>query len=116
MPAGSAPRAGSRRGAPAFYAGQLINIRLEQGRLGELEPLIAEQVKLNPGIPAFRAALTLARCEAGMPEQALEVLAIDAANDFSNLPYDPQWLVGLAIYAEACGTLGEPDVAAKLHR
>jgi class 3 adenylate cyclase/tetratricopeptide (TPR) repeat protein len=102
--------------ALAFYAGQLINIRFEQGRLAELEPLIAQQVQENPGIPAFRAALALARSEAGMPEQAREVLAVDCASSFAELPYDSNWLSGLAIYAQACGSIDDRDAAAKLHR
>jgi class 3 adenylate cyclase len=102
--------------ALAFYAGQLVNIRFEQGRLGELEPLIALQVQTNPGIPAFRGALALARAEAGMPEEARGILAIDSRSDFSELPYDSNWLVGLVIYAEACAQLEEPGAAAMLHR
>jgi class 3 adenylate cyclase/tetratricopeptide (TPR) repeat protein len=101
--------------ALAFYAGQLINIRFEQGRLEELEPLIAVQVETNPGIPAFRGALALARAEAGMHEQALEVLAVDAELDFSGLPYDSNWLAGMAIYAEACALLDDRRAAAALH-
>jgi tetratricopeptide (TPR) repeat protein len=102
--------------ALAFYAGQLINIRFEQGRLGELEPLIAFQVQTNPGIPAFRGALALARAEAGMHAEAREVLAIDAASDFSELPYDSNWLVGVVIYAEAAALLDEHAAADTLHR
>ena len=102
--------------ALAFYAGQLINIRFDQGRLHELEPLIAQQVEANPGIPAFRGALTLARSEAGMRDEALEVLAVDSATEFSEIDYDSNWLAGIAIYAEACGILGHRDAAAKLHR
>ena len=101
--------------ALAFYAGQLINIRFEQGRLAELEPLIAQQVELNPGLPAFRGALALARSEAGMRDEALEVLAIDSASGFSEHPYDSNWLAGIAIYAQACSNLGEPVAAAKLY-
>ena len=102
--------------ALAFYAGQLITIRFDQGRLHELEPLIAQQVESNPGIPAFRGALTLARSEAGMRDEALEVLAVDSATEFSEIDYDSNWLAGIAIYAEACGNLGDRDAAAKLHR
>jgi tetratricopeptide (TPR) repeat protein len=101
--------------ALAFYAGQLINIRFEQGRLDELEPLIAFQVQTNPGIPAFRGALALARAEAGMHEKALEVLAVDAEVNFAGLPYDSNWLAGMAIYAEACGLLDDRRAAAALH-
>jgi hypothetical protein len=102
--------------AAAFYAGQLINIRFEQGRLGELEPLIAQQVQANPGIPAFRAALTLASCEAGLYEHAAEAMASDAAADFAELTYDSNWLAGMAIFAEACTQLGDAGAAATLHR
>jgi class 3 adenylate cyclase len=101
--------------AAAFYAGQLLNIRFEQGRLGELEPLIAEQVRANPGIPAFRGALALARCEADMLDQAQEVLSVDAATGFAELTYDSNWLAGTVIYAEATAQIGDRDAAAKLH-
>jgi tetratricopeptide (TPR) repeat protein len=50
-----------------------------------------------------------------MREEALEVLAIDAASGFSEHPYDSNWLAGLAIYAQACSGLGEPVAAAKLY-
>ncbi|MBV9799373.1 MAG: AAA family ATPase [Solirubrobacterales bacterium] len=102
--------------ALAFYAGQLVNIRFEQGRLAELEPLIAQQVDANPGIPAFRGALVLARSEAGMIDEALEVLAIDSGTGFAEIPYDSNWLAGLAIYSQAVSDLGEPEAAAKLER
>jgi class 3 adenylate cyclase len=102
--------------AAAFYAGQLINIRFEQGRLGELEPLIAAQAHANPGIPAFRAALTLARCEAGMLAEAADAIAADAASDFAEMPYDSNWLAGIVIFAEACAQIGDAGAAGALHR
>ncbi|HEX2085949.1 MAG TPA: AAA family ATPase, partial [Solirubrobacteraceae bacterium] len=101
--------------ALAFYVGQLINIRYEQGRLGELEPLIAAQVEQNPGIPAFRSALALARADAEQHDAAREVLDGDAAAGFSDLPYDSNWLVGMTIYAEAAGRIGHEAAAAVLH-
>ena len=51
-----------------------------------------------------------------MRDEALEVLAVDSATDFAEIAYDSNWLAGIAIYAEACGKLGDPDAAAKLHR
>jgi tetratricopeptide (TPR) repeat protein len=73
-------------------------------------------VRDNPGIPAFRAALALARSEAGMIDEALEVLAIDAGTDFGAIPYDSNWLAGLAIYSQAVADLEEPEAATKLER
>jgi len=102
--------------AAAFYAGQLINIRFEQGRLGELEPLIAAQVRANPGIPAFRAALTLARCEAGKFAEGAEAMAADCATGFTEMPYDSNWLCGIVIFAEACAQLGDARGAGELQR
>ena len=101
--------------AMAFYVGQLLNVRFEQGRLGELEPMVDAQVQANPGIPAFRAALALARCECGMDDRARELLDADGANAFASLPYDSNWLVGLSIYAEACGRVGSTVAAGALH-
>lgn len=108
----------TRSGQPeamAFFVGQLLNVRFEQGTLGELEPMVAAQVQANPGIPAFRAALALARCESGMTDQAREVLEAEAADGFARFPYDSNWLVGLAIYAEVCGRTGGAGAAARLH-
>jgi DNA-binding SARP family transcriptional activator len=102
--------------AVAMFAGEMLNIRYEQGRLAELEPLIAQMVELNPGIPAFRAALVLARAEAGMRDQAMEALEVDAAADFSALAYDFNWLTGLVVYAQAVASLGDCQAAGKLHR
>jgi tetratricopeptide (TPR) repeat protein/predicted Ser/Thr protein kinase len=114
-----AGRIGSESGQPeaeAFFGGQLVNIRFEQGRLAELEPLIDEQLKARPGIPAFRAALALARSEGGLDDEARETIAVDAARDFDEFPYDSNWLVGLSIYAQACGSLGETGAATSLAR
>jgi class 3 adenylate cyclase/tetratricopeptide (TPR) repeat protein len=98
----------------AFYAGQLVNIRFEQGRLGELEPMITEQVRANPGIPAFRGALALARCEAQLYGGAAEAIAVDADTRFAELPYDSNWLVGIVIYAEAAAQIEDLGAAATL--
>jgi hypothetical protein len=100
--------------ALAFWVGQLINIRYEQGRLMELEPVIAQQVEANPGIPAFRAALALARVDGGLDDAARQVLAVDGATGFAEFPYDSNWLVGLAIYAEVCGQVADAAAAEPL--
>lgn len=97
-----------------FYASQLTNIRFEQGRLGELQPLIAEIVSENPGIPAFRAVLALAYCEADLQREAANVLAIDAASAFAELPRDVTWLAGHAIYAHVAAEVANAEVAAVL--
>src|SRR5436309_890930 len=58
--AGEAIQIGADAGqsdAYMLYGGQLQEIRLYQGRGGELIELLEQGVAANPGIPAWRAAL-----------------------------------------------------------
>jgi tetratricopeptide (TPR) repeat protein len=93
--------------ALSFFTSQLTNIRYEQGRLAELQPLIAQVVADNPGIPAFRAVLALACCEGDLDDEARRLLAYESSTAFSELPRDVTWLPGLAIYAEVAAHLQE---------
>jgi tetratricopeptide (TPR) repeat protein len=93
--------------ALSFFTSQLTNIRYEQGRLAELQPLIAQVVADNPGIPAFRAVLALACCEGDLDDEARRLLAYEHETEFSELPRDVTWLPGLAIYAEVAAHLQE---------
>jgi tetratricopeptide (TPR) repeat protein len=91
--------------ALSFFTSQLTNVRYEQGRLAELQPLIAQVVADNPGIPAFRAVLALACCEGDLDDEARRLLAHETSTAFSELPRDVTWLPGLAIYAEVAAHL-----------
>ena len=97
--------------AEPFYVAQMVNILFEQGQLAALEPQVSEQAAAQAGIPAFLPALALAQCEAERPEMARETLAALPA---SALPYDSNWLVTLAIWAEACSQAGDERSAAEL--
>ena len=41
--------------AMQFYAARLIAVRWHQGRVGELEPLVAQVTADTPGVPGFAA-------------------------------------------------------------
>ena len=41
-------------------------------------------------------------------------MAMHAADGFASYPYDPNWLVGLCLYAETCGHVGDRVAAAAL--
>jgi tetratricopeptide (TPR) repeat protein len=101
--------------ALSFFTSQLTNIRYEQGRLAELQPLIAQVVAENPGIPAFRAVLALACCEGDLDDEARRLLGHENASAFSELPPDVTWLPGLAIYAEVAAHLQDRDAAEVLY-
>jgi tetratricopeptide (TPR) repeat protein len=101
--------------ALSFFTSQLTNIRYEQGRLAELQPLIAQVVADNPGIPAFRAVLALACCEGDLDDEARRLLAHETSTRFSELPPDVTWLPGLAIYAEVAAHLQDAAAAEVLY-
>jgi tetratricopeptide (TPR) repeat protein len=101
--------------ALSFFTSQLTNIRYEQGRLAELQPLIAQVVADNPGIPAFRAVLALACCEGDLDDEARRLLAHETSTKFSELPPDVTWLPGLAIYAEVAAHLQDGAAAEVLY-
>jgi tetratricopeptide (TPR) repeat protein len=98
-----------------FFTSQLTNIRYEQGRLAELQPLIAQVVAENPGIPAFRAVLALACCEGDLDDEARRLLGHETATAFGELPPDVTWLPGLVIYAEVAAHLQDRGAATVLY-
>ena len=53
-----------------YYEIQLLAIRREQGRIGELESAARQLVAANPQLPAWRAALATLLCEAGGHDEA----------------------------------------------
>ncbi|HET6509651.1 MAG TPA: AAA family ATPase [Baekduia sp.] len=101
--------------ALSFFTSQLTNIRYEQGRLAELQPLIAQVVAENPGIPAFRAVLAMACCEGDLDDEARRLLGHETSTNFSELPPDVTWLPGLAIYAEVAAHLQDRAAAEVLY-
>jgi tetratricopeptide (TPR) repeat protein len=101
--------------ALSFFTSQLTNIRYEQGRLAELQPLIAQVVADNPGIPAFRAVLGLACCEGDLDDEARRLLAHETSTAFAELPPDVTWLPGLAIYAEVAAHLQDEAASEVLY-
>ncbi|GEM_PF-2035746 len=86
--------------AAAAHAGQLIALRITQGRVHTLAPMLTALTNEQPGIPAFHAAAALALVETH-PEATLRhaELALDLAQD------DATWLAGHATGARAAATL-----------
>jgi tetratricopeptide (TPR) repeat protein len=101
--------------AGAFLAGQIMMVRWDQGRLGELEPMMEGVVRDYPGLPAFRAVLALAYCETGRLELARELFEREAASGFAAFRYDPLWLCALLLLSEVCTQLGDDERAGALY-
>jgi DNA-binding SARP family transcriptional activator len=97
------------------FAAQLTNLRFDQGRLGELVPLIEQVLTDHPGITGFRAVLALARCEEQEHTLARQAMALDASCGFAEVAYDVTWLSVTCIYAHVAARLGELDAARTLY-
>lgn len=104
---------GTESGQPdalLIYGGQLLDLRVHQGRAGEIVDLIAEGVNDSPGLPGLRAAVARAYLDADRPDEARALLD-DSGVD---LPRDEIWLIGTSMWAQVAARLGALDAAAVL--
>lgn len=88
----------------AAYGGQLLAIRLAQGRLGELAGTIEGLLVEQPGVPAWNAALALALVDTD-PVRAQELARAalhGAERDFT-------WLAAHLIGGRAAAVVGDDD-------
>ena len=100
--------------AMAVFGVQLAIVRLEQGRLAELETALRGFVEEFSESPAWRAALALLVLELGGREEARAEFESLAADDFAGLPRNFAWLAGVAMLAQVCAALGDAERAAVL--
>jgi len=103
--------ASGQRDALGYYTGQLIAIRFDQGRLGELAPTLEQIEARRPGTTLVRGALALAYCELERPDDARRI--VDAG--FDDLPLDMTWLSEMGLYAEVAARLGARETAETLY-
>lgn len=98
-----------------IYVGQLVNLRYEQGRLDEIEDLIAQVTEDSPGLSSFRALLSLTHLELGREDEARAVIEPVAAGRFEAVPRDFLWLTTLCVYGEVAARLGMREAAEWLY-
>jgi DNA-binding SARP family transcriptional activator len=99
--------------AVAALGVNLVDIRLFQGRAGEMLGLLRDAADQNPQIPAYRAVLALCCTHAGDPAGARSAYEQLAARDFE-LPPDSNWLLAIAVLADTAAALGDRDGASTL--
>ncbi len=108
--AAAALNAGSRGDlvtAPQYYAMQLLALRREQGRIGELEQPAREMIRRSPGIVAWNVTLATLLLETGRDDEARAELETLAANDFADIPNDGDWLIATTLLADLSASLGD---------
>jgi DNA-binding SARP family transcriptional activator len=108
---------GARSEAPdalQFFGVEMIVLRGEQGRLGELEPHFARLVREVGALPGWKTALAWAYVQSGRPEAALTELEDLRANEFAALPFDANFDAALAIVSHIAAELGDAELAAEV--
>jgi class 3 adenylate cyclase len=109
---------GTETGQPdalIFYSAQLAIVRHQQGRLGELAPLLERFAEDNPGLPFLKGFWALASLEAGDTDQALELLEEASRDEFASVPEDIDWLDALICFAEVAIELRVERAARSLY-
>ena len=91
----------------------LVDIRLFQGRAGEMVELLTTAAEENPHIPTYRAVLALCCAHSGALDRARDTFEQLAARDFV-LPDDSNWLLAIAVLADTAAMLGDCDRARPL--
>jgi DNA-binding SARP family transcriptional activator len=95
---------------------QLFLLRWEQGRLAELDDAIrgwAEEYRAS--YPVWRCVLAELHAELGREAQARATFEELATNDFTDLPFNDEWLLGMALLTQGCAFLGDSRRAAVLY-
>ena len=90
-----------------MYGVAQLALARSRGGLELVLPVVASMVEEFPLIPAWRSGLAYIYRELGMLDEAREQFEILAADDFSAMPRDANWCVGMAIMAIVCNSLGD---------
>lgn len=104
----------SQGNAMLTYGAQMAIIRREQGRASELIPVFEGFIGQQPDIVVWKTALVLPYIETGNLDAAREHYEFFASKDFSNLPDDLNWLVGMTNLAFGASGLGDADGARRI--
>lgn len=78
-----------------------------RGSLADVEPAIADLCATRPARPVFRCALAQVQARLGRTQEAARTLAELGRDDFSGVPFDQEWLLGMSLLAEASALLGD---------
>jgi hypothetical protein len=93
----------------------LFTIRVEQGRLKEIAPIVKILVTHSPASAFWLPGLTLIYCALGLRDECRVLFDELAADAFALVPRDSLWVTSLAYLVEACAYLGDSNRAAILY-
>ena len=97
--------------AEVSYRLAIAMLRWEQGRLAEVDGLLARSAAEYRGYPFFGCLLALAHAEDGRAAAA----SAAAADALDHLAHDNGWLFGITVLSEASERNGDAALAARLY-
>jgi len=110
---------GQRRSDPVLlitYAGQYSQLRGEQGRLDELEPLLRASAAQNPGFITTRCGLAFLYARARRRTEARAEFEFVATDNFARVRRDWNWIGSMALLSAVANFLSDKPRSAALYR
>jgi DNA-binding SARP family transcriptional activator len=101
--------------ATPVYQLQRLALSDFRGSLAQVEPAMRELAAAYPARPVCRCALAHLHARLGQTEEARREFEALAADNFSDLPFDMEWLYAMSFLAETCTLLRKADSAASLY-
>ena len=101
--------------ATQYYGVQMVQIRILQGRAGELIEPVRELVERFPGIPAWRGALISLAAHGDELELGRRELDRFVGSDLSAIPQDANWFTAMGLLGEAVALLDDAERSALIY-
>lgn len=97
-----------------MFSAQLIALRSEQERFGEMVPLVEAVAAQNPDMPVFRCVWVAALAAANERQAAEQLLAQVLEHGLEDIPRDMHHLASLGLLATTAADIGSPTAIALL--
>jgi tetratricopeptide (TPR) repeat protein len=95
---------------------QLFALRREQRRLDELEATVKGAAHTHRTYPVWRCVLADLYAQLGRQDDARAEFERLAAGDFTELPFNEEWLLGMTLLADVCTALGDAPRSVRLYQ
>jgi DNA-binding CsgD family transcriptional regulator len=105
----------NRANASGVFGVQMFTIRRQQGRLGELAPVLSQFLAGESQAATWRPGLAILHCELGSRDEAREIFEKLAVGGFAGIAHDAIRVASIAYLAEVCVWLRDTARAAMLY-
>jgi DNA-binding CsgD family transcriptional regulator len=102
--------------APDAYSVHMLSLRREQGRLGDVAPILAQFERSSDADSQWRPGLMIVYAELGQLDKARAIYDAFAQERFATVALDGRWLMTLAYLSEMCVLLNDAASAPYLYR